>query len=176
MPKKSKTGKSRLDKYYYLAKEEGYRSRAAFKLVHIDQKFNVLKGAESILDLCAAPGGWLQVAHKYTSPKCCIIGVDLDAIKPIHPRVQTFMGDITTSKCRSTLREMLKAKGKTFVDLVVHDGAPNVSANRVGPNVAICRGNSSFHISHDSRFKTLCELSQIRLVAHGAKMHTGSPN
>lgn len=137
MPKKSKTGKSRLDKYYYLAKEEGYRSRAAFKLVHIDQKFHLLKGAESILDLCAAPGGWLQVAHKYTSPKCCIIGVDLDAIKPIHPRIQTFMGDITTSKCRSTLREMLKGKGKDNVDLVVHDGAPNVSEISIHPTCTI---------------------------------------
>ncbi|XP_073308166.1 adoMet-dependent rRNA methyltransferase spb1-like [Primulina huaijiensis] len=118
-------GKHRLDKYYHLAKEHGYRSRAAWKLVQLESKFSFLRSARSVLDLCAAPGGWMQVCVERVPIGSLVIGVDLDPIRPVRGAV-SLQEDITEPKCRAAVKRIMAENGCRAFDLILHDGSPNV--------------------------------------------------
>jgi len=113
------------DHYYNKAKQEGYRSRAAYKLKQLDNLEHVLDRGETVVDLGAAPGGWLEVAAEEVGPQGNVIGVDFQRIKDFedHDNVETLRGDMTEAKTRD--RVIDAADGS--VDAVISDMAPNMS-------------------------------------------------
>ncbi len=119
--RKNKDGKR--DTYYWKAKEDGFRSRAAYKLFQINEKHELIKPGDSIVDLGAAPGGWLEVAKQLTDGH--IIGVDLQRIAPIEG-IETIKGDMTSER---TIEKILKKVGEDGVEVVICDAAPNLSGN-----------------------------------------------
>jgi AdoMet-dependent rRNA methyltransferase SPB1 len=118
-------GKHRLDRYYRLAKEHGYRSRASWKLLQLDSKFSLLRSSHAVLDLCAAPGGWMQVAVQRVPVGSLVLGVDLVPIAPIRGAL-AIEQDITKSECRSRIKHIMAERGCPAFDLILHDGSPNV--------------------------------------------------
>ncbi|MFB3765535.1 MAG: 23S rRNA (uridine(2552)-2'-O)-methyltransferase [Methanotrichaceae archaeon] len=108
------------DHYYWKAKEEGYRARSAYKLLQINERFHLIKKGDSVVDLGAAPGGWLQVAKRISGGK--VVGVDLAEIEPI-PGVITFKADIT----RESTVDLIKGAIGGSADVVICDAAPNLS-------------------------------------------------
>lgn len=120
-----KLSKDKRDIYYRLAKQNNYRSRAAYKLIQVDSYFNLLENSSIIVDLCAAPGGFSQVCSERLKNKSekKIISVDLQEIAPIDG-VDIIIGDITNQE---TLQKILLLGGNKKVDLVLCDGAPDIT-------------------------------------------------
>ncbi|NLS77441.1 MAG: RlmE family RNA methyltransferase [Chloroflexi bacterium] len=113
------------DRYFRQAKEEGYRSRSAFKLEQINSKFAVIRKGDRVLDLGAAPGGWSQITQKWVGPQGRVIAVDLQAMDPI-PGVTIITGDMLAPEVQARLHEA--AQGQ--VDVVLCDAAPATSGIR----------------------------------------------
>ncbi|XP_074926669.1 tRNA (cytidine(32)/guanosine(34)-2'-O)-methyltransferase [Chelonoidis abingdonii] len=124
-----RSSKDKRDIYYRLAKEEGWRARSAFKLLQLDEEFQLFEGVRRAVDLCAAPA-WSQVLSRKLKggagegPESVkIVAVDLQAMAPL-PGVVQIQGDITKV---STAQEIIQHFEGQPADLVVCDGAPDVT-------------------------------------------------
>jgi 23S rRNA (uridine2552-2'-O)-methyltransferase len=111
------------DPYVQLARKEGWRSRAAFKLMEIDDRDKLLRAGEVVVDLGATPGGWSQVAARRVGADGLVVAVDLLEMEPI-AGVAFIQGDFREDETLSRLESMLAGRP---VGLVMSDMAPNMS-------------------------------------------------
>lgn len=118
---------TRKDEYYNRAKQEGYRSRAAYKLRQLDDREALLAPGDAVVDLGAAPGGWLQVAAEAVGENGVVVGVDRQSIDPLEDvgtSVETVRGDMTETHTIDEIREHLP---RGVADVVVSDMAPEMT-------------------------------------------------
>jgi tRNA (cytidine32/guanosine34-2'-O)-methyltransferase len=132
------------DVYYRRAKESGYRARSAYKLLQVQEQHRIFSSStQRVVDLCAAPGSWSQVAAEQlqqlalssassppsssSSARPRVVAVDLQEMSPI-PGVQLLQGDVTSA---ATMAAVLAAFSPELVDLVLCDGAPDVTGLHV---------------------------------------------
>jgi 23S rRNA (uridine2552-2'-O)-methyltransferase len=113
------------DPYVARAKREGYRSRAAYKLLEIDEKYRILKPGQRVVDLGAAPGGWSQIAAKVVGAKGRVVGIDLLPIDPM-PGVEFIELDFLDESAPGRLIEMLGGPA----DVVMSDMAANTTGHK----------------------------------------------
>ena len=112
------------DQYHRLAKARGLRSRASFKLLQITRRYHFIRVGQRVLDLGAAPGGWLQAARQTVGETGFVFGVDKQAIEALqYKNVMTMVGDITQPE----LVGEITSRTSERYDVILSDLAPNVS-------------------------------------------------
>ncbi|MCW3995321.1 MAG: RlmE family RNA methyltransferase [Candidatus Bathyarchaeota archaeon] len=110
--------------YYKKAKAENYRSRATYKLVQANEKYGFIKRGDIVVDLGAAPGGWIQAARKMTGKHGFVLGVDL---KPIEPFTQEYIRTIVADLMEPDIVEQILSFLPHKADAVISDAAPNIT-------------------------------------------------
>ena len=122
------------DTFYKRAKQEGYRSRAAYKLLELQQRYRLMRPGDRVVDLGAAPGGWLQVAAKFVGRTGKVIGIDLQTIEALQESsIMVLRGDITSPETVTKIKDLMGSKA----DCVLSDLAPRLSGIR-DADVARC--------------------------------------
>ncbi len=112
------------DYYYKKAKAENYRSRATYKLSQAAATYHFIHKGDVVVDLGAAPGGWIQAARKIVGKKGFVLGVDLKPIAPFpHEYVRTIVADMTEPETLQQILDFLPRKA----DVVLSDASPNIS-------------------------------------------------
>ena len=116
----------RRDHYYRKAKREGYRSRASYKLMQLNERFRLFNAGDTVVELGASPGGWTQVLVEITGPGGMVVAVDMAPMRDIEGA--TFIkGDMTEPATLEAIRAALEGVGEA--NAVVSDMAPNISGN-----------------------------------------------
>jgi 23S rRNA (uridine2552-2'-O)-methyltransferase len=117
----------RKDAYYKRAKAEGYRSRAAFKLLELNRRYKLMRPGDRVVDLGSWPGGWVQVAAECVGERGRVVGVDLVALDPLpQPWVSLFCADLRDENVRARIASEIGGRA----DLVLSDMAPKLSGIR----------------------------------------------
>jgi 23S rRNA (uridine2552-2'-O)-methyltransferase len=112
------------DYYYKKAKAENYRSRATYKLSQAATKYHFIRKDDVVVDLGAAPGGWIQAARKIVGKKGFVLGVDLKPIAPFPQEyIRTIVADMTEPETPQQILDFLPRKA----DVVLSDASPNIS-------------------------------------------------
>ncbi|HEY7166714.1 MAG TPA: RlmE family RNA methyltransferase [Candidatus Binatia bacterium] len=115
------------DSYFKKAKQQGYRSRAAYKLIELQERFHLFRPGDLVVDLGAAPGGWLQVAARYVKPNGKVVGVDLQPIQNLNDAfLSVLQGDVQSEEVQQRIKELIGGRA----DSVISDLAPRLSGIR----------------------------------------------
>jgi len=114
---------ARRDLYRRLAKEQGYRSRAAFKLIQATEKYHFIRQGDRVVDFGAAPGGWMQVASQLVGDEGAVVGVDLHEVRVRGKNLKTIEMDVQDPKVRQKVLEALGG----MADVALSDLSPTVS-------------------------------------------------
>jgi 23S rRNA (uridine2552-2'-O)-methyltransferase len=115
---------ARKDQYRKLAKQKGYRSRAAFKLLQLNKSYNIIKKSDRVVEFGCAPGGWIQVVSQLVGQSGFVLGLDLKDISPL-PGTKFIKGSIEEPQLPQILLQTI-GPGDKF-DVVLSDMSPNVS-------------------------------------------------
>jgi len=115
---------SKKDQFRRLARDQGYRSRSAFKLKQINQSYRILNKGDCIVDIGCAPGGWMQIALPEVGTKGKVIGVDIKKIEPLS-NAFIIQGNIEDEHVTDNILKL----ANSCVDVVLSDLSPNVSGN-----------------------------------------------
>ena len=156
MKSKDWLNRQKRDFYVKQAKKQGYLSRAAYKLIEIEKKFNILTNSKKILEFGAAPGGWSQVALE-VNPKIEITAIDILDLKINHPQINFYKDDFLNFNYNQK---------ENYYDLILSDIAPNTTGHQ-----------STDHLRIASMLFDIIDLLEKVLVSDGAfitKMWKGS--
>jgi 23S rRNA (uridine2552-2'-O)-methyltransferase len=171
------------DPFVQKARQEGYRSRAAFKLLEIDEKYKILKPGQRVVDLGAAPGGWTQIIAKKVLPKGVVIALDIQDVVPFSEEVTIIKGDFEEDSVQQELAAYM-----VEADVIVSDmaaaacGIPAVDHLRIGNLLEASINFSAKHLAKGGTFvaKVLMggtEAELLRLLkTHFTQVHHFKPD
>jgi 23S rRNA (uridine2552-2'-O)-methyltransferase len=111
------------DYYRRLAKERGYKSRAAFKLLETSKRYRMIRRGDVVIDFGAAPGGWVQVASEIVGPAGLVVALDLLPLKISEPNLRAVAGDVFNDVAIAQVRSLLPRKA----DVLLSDLSPNIT-------------------------------------------------
>jgi 23S rRNA (uridine2552-2'-O)-methyltransferase len=169
------------ERYFRMAKQEGYRARSAYKLIQIQEKFHVIRRGDVVVDLGAAPGSWSQVVSPLVGDRGKVIALDLQEIEPI-PGVVTLQGDMTDPDVQARVIEVVGSKA----NVVLSDAAPSTTgvklrdhvlsielaraAFTVAKELLVRNGNMVLKVFEGEDLPDL--IREVKLAFHPVKVHT----